>query len=376
MPMTEHKISFCIVCMNRLHQLKRTLLQNIADNQQYTSLEYILLDYNSQDGLEEWAKENLGEFIANNRLVYYKTFEPAVFNHSHSKNVAFSLATGEIVCNINADHYTGAEFASYVNQQFTTDNNIVLTPVDFYKTKKDHRVPKDVYGKVVVKKNDFLAIKGFDEQMKGYGFEDWDFINRLELINVKRVLIEDCNFLQFISHGQDERFTLPTDHFKRLYVHHCTPSISEIIYIYKDNYYERGVLIDNSTQEADKYVHAYKPRTYLFEYGVKNLAWESGQWKELPEGDCIQFSSRYGPGFILQRVFYDQEALMCKRTKAIFYPITSRSIVNNLLQFNYDLHNRLILENNLKYKKYITNLCDFGKVTVFKNFQYDIPIVL
>jgi len=45
------KISFCIVCMNRLHQLSQTLLQNIRDNEDYSELEFIVLDYNSNDGM-------------------------------------------------------------------------------------------------------------------------------------------------------------------------------------------------------------------------------------------------------------------------------------------------------------------------------------
>ncbi|HEX6426988.1 MAG TPA: glycosyltransferase, partial [Niastella sp.] len=110
------KISFCIVCMNRLHHLQQTFLRNIHDNDDYPNLEIVLLDYNSQDGMELWVNENLREFIAAGRVTYYKTFEPQVFSHSHSKNLAFRLASGDIVCNINADHFTGKGFGHYVNE--------------------------------------------------------------------------------------------------------------------------------------------------------------------------------------------------------------------------------------------------------------------
>jgi len=145
--------------MNRLRQLTETLIQNIKDNDEYPELEFIVLDYNSQDGLADWIKENVNELISNKRLIYYRTNEPLSFSHSHSKNLAFNLANGDIVCNINADHYTGKGFAHYINERFNEDNNCVLTTIDYHKTKENYNPPKDVFGRVCVKKNDFLKKK-------------------------------------------------------------------------------------------------------------------------------------------------------------------------------------------------------------------------
>ena len=47
----QHKISICTTCMNRLDDLKQTLPQNILDNADYTRTEFVLIDYNSSDGL-------------------------------------------------------------------------------------------------------------------------------------------------------------------------------------------------------------------------------------------------------------------------------------------------------------------------------------
>src|SRR6187402_755906 len=124
MKLINYKISFCIVCMNRLHQLKETLKANIIDNEDYEQLEFILLDYNSKDGLEVWVKENFYDFIATGRLIYYRTDLPQNWDPSHSKNVAFKLASGEIICNLWADYFAGAGFASYINEQFNLCKNI------------------------------------------------------------------------------------------------------------------------------------------------------------------------------------------------------------------------------------------------------------
>lgn len=62
--------------MNRLHHLEQTLLTNILDNADYPDLEFVLLDYNSTDQLEQYVKTSLQQYIDNGTLVYYKTNGP------------------------------------------------------------------------------------------------------------------------------------------------------------------------------------------------------------------------------------------------------------------------------------------------------------
>lgn len=375
MPPENYSISFCIVCMNRLHQLRETLLQNIGDNNNYAALQYIILDYNSQDGMEEWIRENMNEYISNGTMVYYKTFEPHSFNHSHSKNLAFKLANNDIVCNINADHYTGKGFAHYINEAFTKDENIVLTPIDFYRTKTGYHPPKDVYGRVCVKKNHFGMINGFDERMTRYGFEDWDFINRLELINIKRVLIEDFRYLKYIAHEEGERFIINTDHLQGIYVHYCTPSTAELIFLYKNRQFEKGLLIDNSTINADNPMYAYRSRNCRFEYNVQAPGWQTGIWKETPCGTAIEFYDKPDNNFVLLKTQHNNhDMLQHTNNDSRFYKITEAETLRRVLKFNYFFYNRSIMENNLTEKKSVVNANAFGKATVYKNFQYNSPI--
>jgi hypothetical protein len=245
----DFKISFCVVCMNRLHQLRQTLIQNIADNADYEQLEFIVLDYNSKDGMEEWVKQHLAEHIKTGRVVYYKTTDPVSWSPSHSKNLAFKLATGDILCSTAADNYTGKSFAHYVNENFNRDLNIVLTPIDFPRKRIDYHPPSDTFGNVCVTRNNFIKVTGFDERMDRYGFEDYDFINRLEMIGVKRVLIEDFAFLKYISHTNDERYSLPAN-LKGMYVNYIAPSVSEVLFLYGDQCFDKGTVVDNYTAGA------------------------------------------------------------------------------------------------------------------------------
>ena len=47
-------LSFCITCKNRLHQISKTLPQNLKDNKN-KDIEFILVDFSSKDGLKEYV---------------------------------------------------------------------------------------------------------------------------------------------------------------------------------------------------------------------------------------------------------------------------------------------------------------------------------
>ena len=49
----QYKISFCTNCMGRTDDLKQTYLQNIEDNKEYPNVEFVLLNYNSKDDIDQ-----------------------------------------------------------------------------------------------------------------------------------------------------------------------------------------------------------------------------------------------------------------------------------------------------------------------------------
>ena len=112
-----HKISFNITCMNRLHHIKQTLQQNIHDNFLSEQVEFNLLDYNSTDGLERWVKQQ-GELFDTGIFNYCETITPTCYHRTHSRNMAFRLSTGDIVCNLDADNYLGEGFVAYILNLF------------------------------------------------------------------------------------------------------------------------------------------------------------------------------------------------------------------------------------------------------------------
>ncbi|GGI52272.1 hypothetical protein GCM10011425_34840 [Mucilaginibacter galii] len=359
--------------MNRLHQLKQTLPKNIKEGVDYENIEYVLLDYNSGDGLEHWVKDNMADYIQMGKLTYYKTTDPMTWNPSHSKNIAFKLATGDIICNLWADYYIGKTFVQYLDMLFTDNADIVLTPIDFHKTKTDHHPPGDVLGKVCVKKADFTKVRGFDERMNKHGFEDYDFINRLEMIGIKRVLLDDINFMQYIPHQNSERYNLSSHDLKHLYINYQTPFLSEILLLYNDQSFAKGFFIDNISKNADNYIYAYHSRNERFDYDLQEPGWETGDWAQQDNSSILLLNKSNNQNYIF-RHSDDKQWILEGDNHAVFYQHTDEIIINDVLTFKHFVDTRSIMNENLNNNKSVVNQ-DYGQATVYKNFS-PTPIII
>jgi hypothetical protein len=354
--------------MNRLHHLKETLQKNIRDNDDYDNIEFIVLDYNSTDGMEEWVKENLSDYISSGKMSYYRVDEPQNWNPSHSKNIAFKLATGDILCNIWADYYAGKDFAHYTNNEFGKDKNIVLTPIDFHKTKPGFYAPPDSLGRVCVTKDAFLKVGGFDERMDRHGFEDYDFINRLEFAGVKRVLIDDFSYLGYVGHSDAERYNVVEPDSFDVFANYITPWMSECIILHKNQRFEKAMVLDESTIDATDYHYAFHPRNNRFTYSLRDGKWETGNWRQT-RNQRLVFDAEQGKKPIYQKdVQQNKNVLIEKNSDKIFYHITDREVIKGLMTFKHFYNTRSLMEENLKKKIIKANSQHFGKAVVYKNF--------
>ena len=274
--MKNNTISFGTVCMNRLHHIQKTLPKNIADNINYSNVEFVVLDYNSSDGLEEWITNEMKEHLTSGILKYFKTEEPAFFDRSHSRNLLFMLCNGDIICNMDADNYTGTDFANYINQKFNEEDNIFLVA----DTKRKYYFLRNAFGRFCVKKSNFLALRGLDEEMKSYGSETVDFYERLTMNGIKEVIIENTSFLDTISHGDEERIS--NEYFlkslDKLYMKYISSFESEMLFLFKNGSFEKSK-ISSETEEpflpASLIENTIVTGTWLQKDGLLNLITDS-----------------------------------------------------------------------------------------------------
>jgi|RhiMetdeSRZDD1v2_1073273.scaffolds.fasta_scaffold07776_11 glycosyltransferase involved in cell wall biosynthesis len=366
------KISLYTVCMNRGHHLKETLPRNISENISYPNLEFVILDYNSQDGIDEWVKENLMNYIEGGLIKYYKTYEPTVFSLSHSKNMALRLTTGDILCQLDADSFSGPDYAHWISSVFNKYGSKAIAT-----TLRPDSIPyPNLGGKLAFSKRDVTQARGFDEAMVDYGMEDIDLVNRLEKIGGARVYIENDEYLKCIAHSDVERLENYSLFNKVLKIYMTLKEEifvdREVIYLLKDNqcykiYYEyHEELKDQPSLSLDGWLikkGGFQKGTYSCISGKLELYFDGVPTDNytLKEGTMVD---SYNP----VNVFFEV-------TKEMKYFPQSDSLFTNLLIAISECLNRDKFKENDKNADAV-NAKGWGKGQVYLNFDLTKPVVL
>ncbi|MBC9911140.1 glycosyltransferase family 2 protein [Chitinophaga varians] len=342
--------------MNRTMHLKETLLRNIADNAGYAPQEFVLLNYGSSDDLHEWAQQTLVPYINAGLLVYYHNPEPVYFHMSHAKNMAFRLASGDILCSIDADNFTGAGFTAYVNHSFNEEPAAFLSPSGIGPGKKWW----DVQGRICLKKEDFRQLHGYDERVMDYGYEDQDFKSRLLALGRKKVTIRNPAFLQAIRHDDTLRVAsgFTTSKIKDLLVGHYCEQTSEVICLQNDFTFER-FFVDRDLFHYESTLEDIHPkRRYAGTYQIRD--------------NDIRLYKENGTAY-LQLTPQDRDTLLAADNR-LFHRITSPVLLNNFLLQRAIYLGRQVFFRNRK-KPSCVNPDGYGRGRVYRNFSTE-PLLL
>jgi len=342
------KIAFCITCMNRLSHIQQTLEKNILDNFLPDKVEFVLLDYNSTDDLEEWIKTQQ-YFINIGILSYYKTDIPTDYQRSHSRNMAFRLASAEVVCNLDADNFLGDGFAEYILNEFEkySEEQIFITS-SFQNM--------DAFGRVCLRACDFYKIRGYNELLTGYGNEDTDLFYRLQQLGLQLKLFWNEKFCRAIQHSYLERI-VNEQRYKQLdslYLAYESPLKILFLILYKDGMFESGRLINNKLCNFNNNKH-FENIIDLFYDEISRITLDSPLIKE--------------------KWKFENDVIITVND-SLFYKIQDEKII---AEFIANLSNADNFETIQKIKNnhgVIVNPIGFGQGIVYKNFDYSNSIIL
>ncbi|WCT14482.1 glycosyltransferase family 2 protein [Mucilaginibacter jinjuensis] len=353
------KISFCTVAMNRLHHLRQTLPVNIADNLSYGNLEFVILDYNSNDGLQDWIRETMHPQIKSGILKFFRTDEPKLFNRSHSRNMAFRLGKGDILCNIDADNFTGPGFADYINKIMQNSPDTFITP-SFH--------IRDIIGKLAIRRADFWGYRGYNEEITGYGFEDIELYKRLTKYAKNQHQFSDKQFTRAIYHSNEERVSneFISVNSAHIFVRYINPDSSELYFLYKDGSFEFATFIDKQHLPV-----IMLERAQLDNMVALERPFQSGFWKY---GD--QFIQLFKPGTKGSKLKFsnNRKYIYNNRLGIKLYEITSTELKNEMILLKTEVENRLGLSALLSKPLHEINSGGFGLGSVIRNFQFPVKL--
>jgi hypothetical protein len=232
------KVAFCITCKDRLQHLRLTLPCNLADNPDPERAKFVLLDYGSKDGLADFVRDEHGADIASGRLAYYRT-EAAQFQMSHAKNLAHRCGVAEggtILVNMDADNFTGVDFAYYLEQAFArhphsfmwarmiqrcnalcaggtcllpkhhrSGHSSLPSDLNSLYPESEHPLSRGISGRIACTAQAFLKTGGYNEKYSAWWADDRDFNARLQKLGYAAREI-DRRFLHAIHHSEKLRF--------------------------------------------------------------------------------------------------------------------------------------------------------------------------
>jgi hypothetical protein len=350
--------------MNRLSHIRETLPKNIHDNKSFPQIEFLLLDYNSADGLEDWVRMNMMDHIRSGVLKYFRTTEPSYFSMSHSKNMASNLSSGDVLCMIDADIYAGFNYAFWVDSVFSRSGpNTVVTH-----TEKDCLSHGDLGGKQAYHKEFFTQVRGFDESMSGYGMDDMDMVNRLVKAGGTRVFIRNKEYSRYISHSTEDRLK-----------NYWFINNLECMYILKAADIEVRNVILYLMKDDTYYMVTYKFDSTLL--NDKTLSMGGRGWAVHKDDHKKGKIEKMGNGLMLDGEFYlymsgkgGPLASFDGNKQEIWerVPDDRSSFINLIMSFS-DCLNRIRYQENDTSQRTV-NPQGWGKGTAFLNFDYNVPI--
>lgn len=163
------KISYCTTCKGRLWQLKDTLPTNLDLIKDIDGVDLVLLNYHSDDGLDEYIRSGFKEYLDSGKLKYYSLVSEAkYFDMSYAKNIVHCLASGKVLFNLDADNFIGLT----VDELKSLPINHILT------TKHVKGTHTSRFGRIGIHASDFHELRGYNESIKNMGGDDGNLIIR------------------------------------------------------------------------------------------------------------------------------------------------------------------------------------------------------
>ena len=182
---------------NEINDIEQTVQHCIRQKAGKYTWEIVLIDDCSIDGTYEFCYKMFSTY--SNIQILHNTVNKGV---SYSRNCGVNAATGDVMIFLNSDELVDADFIERIDQHYNKNADYIfpLSRVhnrdslygcfrDCYRLKKYNRPNLFMWSQgFSCKKECFMKVGGFDIRYPGCGGEDWDFVSKLDLLYLNRVV--------------------------------------------------------------------------------------------------------------------------------------------------------------------------------------------
>jgi len=177
-------LSLITTCKNRLPHLKQTLPLMF----QQPRAEVVVVDYGCEQGTAAWVKEHYPAA----KLVQVN--DDPVFSIARARNIGEKNASHEFLCFVDADVKIHLELSRWLESNWN--------PGSYYVYPSQNAV--ELAGFIIIPREQFQKVSGYDEAFRGWGGEDIDLDERLARAGFSKSLMP-ADSLTSIPHGDELR---------------------------------------------------------------------------------------------------------------------------------------------------------------------------
>ena len=257
--------SIIVTIKNRREHFVK-VFPSLVTQQQPQSYQLLLVDYGSQDDLENSLKNMIQDynslFSDSLRLISRVCVEKDLpFNSGKAKNLGCNFSEGKILSFSDADVFLGMDYHRHWIQTLSLSHNCFFSSRVQETTKQQSRrlSSKTNYGNMIVEKSVFLKIGGFDENNPTWGGDDDDIIHRLKLDNYREInphniyeshhtsILHDDDVRTKFLESTEKNKELAKDKFEKIYSNNEAKNINFLSFynankdiVKVENLYERS----------------------------------------------------------------------------------------------------------------------------------------
>ena len=178
------EISFITTCMGRLDHLKQSLPTWLPQSDS----EVVVVDYSCPQRSGDWVEHT------HPGVKVVRVPGESYFNHSRARNAGAGVASGRWLCMVDADVLLASDFTATVIPLLDTGR--------FLRAEQGARI--DQAGTVLISRDAFNAVGGYDNVIEGWGAEDYDIYLRLHYKGQRQTFFP-ARLLSSIPHGDELR---------------------------------------------------------------------------------------------------------------------------------------------------------------------------
>lgn len=244
--------SIIVTIKNRKEHFLKTF-SSLLTQQQPQNYEIIFVDYSSQDGFEHALKEQIQNYLPLvsdslclvKRIYLQKDFD---FNSGRAKNIGAKFSSSSLLSFTDADVFLGMNYHNHwLHILSYTSNSFFVSRVQETTECNAHRIsPKTNYGNMIISKNKFIEIGGYNENNTSWGGDDDDIIHRLKLKNLREInphsvydslqtsILHDDELRTKFLENNEKSIELSKLKFEEIYKNSC-PINSNFLSFYNEN---------------------------------------------------------------------------------------------------------------------------------------------